>query len=100
MSAIFEIAATSLPDGFVAQSNPATVDEGYLSDGEFPARKYIIIQADAINDDDVLFGPFGHAATGYVLHPGETSPRIPINLTTKIGIIARSGVQGVRWLAI
>ncbi len=42
MSAIFEIAKESLADGFVAQSNPATVDEGYLSDGEFPASKYIV----------------------------------------------------------
>jgi hypothetical protein len=100
MSVPISIIEESLPDGLRADADIVGTAELNLADGDWPVRKYVLIQAAEANTDDILFGPRGHAATGFRLAPGETSPQIPIDEANKIGIVAASGSQSYQWMAI
>jgi hypothetical protein len=100
MSQPIDVSKESLPNGLNADELVCTTSESPVADGDWPIRKYFVIQADSSNTDDILFGPRGNAKNGYRLAPGETSPPIKLDEVNKVGIVAASGSQAYHWMGM
>jgi hypothetical protein len=89
----------ALPDGFVAGNGTIGTDEAKVSEVPFPIRKHIVIRADSDNDGLIMVGTPGHAAAGFILKAGETSPPIYVDNTDKVRVVADGADQVFSWIS-
>lgn len=94
-----EVIKESLPDGFRAGSGTVGTTEAKISTINWPVRKHIVIRANAANSNVIEVGPAGHAADGFILAAGETSPPMYVEETDAIGIIGGAASQAYSWMA-
>lgn len=94
------IGKESLEDGFMAGNGTAPAAETKVSAVNFPIRKHIVIHADSANgSDDIVVGRVGQAASGFVLHAGDTSPPIYVSETDMIRVYGAAGTPAFSWIA-
>lgn len=91
------IGKESLPE-FLAGSGSVDQTEIPLSLG-FQVFKHVVVRSDSDNNSTIKVGPAGHAASGFILNPGEQTPPIYVDSLAKIGVIGGANDQLFSWIA-
>jgi hypothetical protein len=78
----------------------AIITEAPVSAIRFAIWKYIVVKADSANTDVIYLGARGYAASGFVLHPGDSSPPIPVDHSDSLGLCSGSGSQSFSYVAV
>lgn len=98
MSGIVSIGKESV-DRFFAGHSSVNVTPQLLHEVGCPVRKHVVVRADSGNgSEEIAIGPVGHAAQGFVLNAGETSPPIYVENTDMIEVVA-TGAADYSWIA-